>query len=135
MNSAYKNFLSDALYDFCVENGIEFADIAEAIDEQNRNGYIVSAHGDVIPCNEPNEYAYAAGAGCRIALAVDKATADMYNDYLDDKIDIDNIDKATINDLLEAWCIEINDEIANDSGSNGFMAKTLRRAAEHMGNR
>lgn len=35
--------------------------------------------------------------------------------------------------LLEAWCVEINDDLADDSGRDGLMGRTLHRVAYDMG--
>lgn len=127
MNKSYKRFLKMALSGICEEHEIDFADIEKAIDEQNANGYIEEPDGTRIPCREPNEYAYAVGEGCHIALALDRGTVEAYG------VDTENIDDASMDNLLEAWCVEINDDLADDSGHDGLMHRTLHRVAYDMG--
>lgn len=127
MNKAYKRFLETALSGICEEHGIDFADIEKAIDEQDGKRYIEEPDGTRIPCSEPNEYAYAVGEGCHIALALDRDTVEAYG------IDTENIDDTAMDGLLEDWCVEINDDLADDSGRDGLMGRTLRRVAYDMG--
>lgn len=127
MNKAYGRFLKMALSGICEEHGIDFADIEKAIDEQDANGYIEEPDGTQITVREPNEYAYAVGEGCHIALALDRGTAEAYG------IDTGNIDDASMDALLEVWCVEINDALADDSGRDGLMYRTLHRVAYDMG--
>lgn len=35
--------------------------------------------------------------------------------------------------MNKAWCVEINDDLADDSGSDGLMHRTLHRVAYDMG--
>lgn len=127
MNKAYKRFLKAALSGICEEHGIDFEDIEKAIDEQDEKRYIEEPDGTRIPCSEPNEYAYAVGEGCHIALALDRDTVEAYG------VDTDNIDDTSMDALLEAWCVEINDDLADDSGRDGLMSRTLHRVAYDMG--
>lgn len=127
MNKAYGRFLKMALSGICEEHGIDFADIEKAIDEQDANGYIEEPDGTQIPVREPNEYAYAVGEGCHIALALDRNVVEAYG------VDTGNIDETAMDNLLEAWCVEINDDLADDSGRDGFMYRTLHRVAYDMG--
>lgn len=127
MNKSYKRFLKMALSGICDEHGIDFADIEKAIDEQDGTRYIEEPDGTRIPCSEPNEYAYAVGEGCHIALALDRGTVEAYG------VDTENIDDASMDSLLEAWCVEINDDLADDSGRDGLMSRTLRSVAYDMG--
>lgn len=127
MNKAYKRFLETALSGICAEHGIDFADIEKAIDKQDANGYIEEPDGTRIPCSEPNEYAYAVGKGCHIALALDRGTVEAYG------VDTEDIDETAMDNLLEAWCVEINDDLADDSGRDGLMSRTLHRVAYDMG--
>ena len=118
MNKAYKRFLKMALSGICDEHGIDFADIEKAIDEQDGKGYIEEPDGTQIPVREPNEYAYAVGEGCHIALALDRNVVEAYG------VDTGNIDETAMDNLLEAWCVEISD---------GLMYRTLHRVAYDMG--
>lgn len=127
MNKSYKRFLKAALSGICEERGIDFADIEKAIDEQDGNGYVDEPDGTRTPCSEPNEYAYAVGEGCHIALALDRGTVEAYG------VDTENIDETAMDNLLEAWCVEINDDIADDSERDGLMHRTLHRVAYDMG--
>lgn len=127
MNKSYKRFLKAALSGICDEHGIDFADIEKAIDEQDGKQYIEEPDGTRIPCSEPNEYAYAVGEGCHIALALDRGTVEAYG------VDTENIDETAMDALLEAWCVEINDALAEDSGRDGLMSRTLHRVAYDMG--
>lgn len=127
MNKSYKRFLKAALSGICEEHGIDFADIEKAIDAQDGKRYIEEPDGTRIPCSEPNEYAYAVGEGCHIALVLDRDTVEAYG------IDTENIDDTAMDGLLEAWCVEINDDLADDSGRDGLMGRTLRRVAYDMG--
>lgn len=127
MNKAYKRFLETALSGICEEHGIDFADIEKAIDEQDGKRYIEEPDGTRITCSEPNEYAYAVGEGCHIALALDRDTVEAYD------VDTGDIDETVMDSLLEAWCVEINDKLADDSGRDGLMSRTLRRVAYDMG--
>lgn len=127
MNKAYKRFLKAALSGICDEHGIDFANVEKAIDEQSANGYIEEPDGTRTPCSEPNEYAYAVGEGCHIALALDRDTVEAYG------VDTENIDETAMDSLLEAWCVEINDAIADDSGCDGLMSRTLHCVAYDMG--
>lgn len=127
MNKAYKRFLEMALSGICEERGIDFADIEKAIDEQDGKGYVEEPDGTRIPCSEPNEYAYAVGEGCHIALVLDRGAVEAYG------VDTGNIDDTAMNSLLEAWCVEINDALADDSGRDGLMSRTLHRVAYDMG--
>lgn len=127
MNKAYRNFLETALSGICEEHRIDFADIEKAIDEQAGKRYIEEPDGTRIPCSEPNEYAYAVGEGCHIALALDRDTVEAYG------VDTENIDETAMDNLLEAWCVEINDDLADDSGRDGLMGRTLHRIAYDMG--
>lgn len=127
MNKAYKRFLKMALSGICDEHGIDFADIEKAIDEQDGKGYIEEPDGTQIPVREPNEYAYAVGEGCHIALALDRNVVEAYG------VDTGNIDETAMDNLLEAWCVEINDGLADDSGRDGLMYRTLHRVAYDMG--
>lgn len=127
MNKAYKRFLKMALSGICDEHGIDFADIEKAIDEQDGKGYIEEPDGTQIPVREPNEYAYAVGEGCHIALALDRNVVEAYG------VDTGNIDETAMDNLLEAWCVEINDDLADDSGRDGLMYRTLHRVAYDMG--
>ena len=127
MNKAYGRFLKMALSGICEEHGIDFADIEKAIDEQDANGYIEEPDGTQIPVREPNEYAYAVGEGCHIALALDRNVVEAYG------VDTGNIDETAMDNLLEAWCVEINDDLADDSGRDGLMFLTLHRVAYDMG--
>ena len=90
-------------------------------------GYVEEPDGARIPCSEPNEYAYAVGEGCHIALALDRGTVEAYG------VNTGNIDDASMDALLEAWCVEINDDLADDSGRDGLMSRTLHRVAYDMG--
>lgn len=127
MNKAYKRFLKMALSGICEEHEIDFADIEKVIDEQDGKGYVEEPDGTRIPCSEPNEYAYAVGEGCHIALALDRGTVEAYG------VDTENIDETAMDNLLEAWCVEINDTLADDSGHDGLMNRTLHRVAYDMG--
>lgn len=127
MNKSYKRFLETALSGICEEHGIDFSDIEKAIDEQDWKRYIEEPDGTRIPCGEPNEYAYAVGEGCHIALALDRGTVEAYG------VDTEKIGDASMDSLLEAWCVEINDALADDSGRDGLMSRTLRRVAHDMG--
>lgn len=127
MNKAYKRFLETALSGICAEHEIDFSEIEKAINEQDGKWYIEEPDGMRIPCSEPNEYAYAVGEGCHIALALDRSTVEAYG------IDTENIDETAMDSLLEAWCVEINDDLADDSGCDGLMSRTLRRVAYDMG--
>ena len=113
MNKAYQRFLKSALSDFCTEHRIAFSEILAAIDGK--------------ASEEPNEYAYAVGEGCHIALALDRPTVEAFG------LDTEKIDGQTMDSLLESWCVEINDAIADDSGNDGIMKRTLHRAAADMG--
>ena len=117
MNKAYKYFLETALSGICKEHGIDFSDIEEAIDKQDGKRYIEG----------PDEYAYAVGEGCHIALGLDRDTVEAYG------IDTGNIDDTAMDNLIEAWCVEINDDLADDSGRDGLMSRTLHRVAYGMG--
>lgn len=127
MNKAYGRFLKMALSGICKEHGIDFKDIERTIDEQDAKGYVVAPDGTRILCHEPSEYAYAVGEGCHIALALDRGTIEAYG------IDTENIDGASMDNLLEAWCLDINDELADDSGCDGLMSRSLARVASDMG--
>ena len=127
MNKAYGRFLKMALSGICEEHGIDFADIEKAIDKQDGKGYIEEPGGTRTPCSEPNEYAYAVGEGCHIALALDRETVEAYG------VETGNIDDASMDALLEVWCVEINDSLAEDSGRDGLMHRTLHRVAYDMG--
>ena len=127
MNKSYKRFLKAALSGIYEEHGIDFSEIEKAINEQDGKRYIEEPDGTRIPCSEPNEYAYAVGEGCHIALALDRGTVEAYG------VDTDNIDDASMDALLEAWCVEINDDLAADSGCDGLMSRTLHRVAYDMG--
>ena len=127
MNKSYKRFLKAALSGICEEHGIDFADIEKAIDEQDGKQYIEEPDWTRIPCSEPNEYAYAVGEGCHIALALDRGTIEAYG------VDKENLDATAMDNLLEAWCVEINDDLADDSGRDGLMHRTLQRVAYDMG--
>ena len=127
MNKAYGRFLKMALSGICEEHGIDFADIEKAIDKQDGKGYIEEPGGTRTPCSEPNEYAYAVGEGCHIALALDRETVEAYG------FDTGNIDDASMDALVEVWCVEINDSLAEDSGRDGLMHRTLHRVAYDMG--
>ena len=127
MNKAYKRFLKAALSGICEEHRIDFSEIEKAIDEQDGKWYVDEPNGTRIPCSEPNEYAYAVGEGCHIALALDRETVEALG------VNTENIDDASMDNLLETWCVEINDAIANDSGRDGLMSRTLHRVAYDMG--
>lgn len=127
MNKSYKRFLETALSGICEEHGIDFADIEKAVDEQDGKGYVEEPDGTRIPCSEPNEYAYAVGEGCHIALALDRDTVEAYG------VDTAKIGDKEMDSLLEAWCVEINDDLADDSGRDGLMHRTLSRVAHDMG--
>lgn len=127
MNKSYKRFLKAALSGICEEHGIDFSEVEKAIDEQDVNGYIEELDGTRAPCSEPNEYAYAVGEGCHIALAIDRSTVEAYG------VDTEDIDETAMDNLLEAWCVEINDDLADDSGHDGLMSRTLHRVAYDMG--
>lgn len=126
MNKSYKRFLETALSGICEEHGIDFADIEKAVDEQDGKGYVEEPDGTRIPCSEPNEYAYAVGEGCHIALALDRDVVEACG------IDTGNIDDTAMDNLLETWCVEINDDLANDRGRDGLLSRTLYRVAYDM---
>lgn len=60
-------------------------------------------------------------------MALDRSTVEAYG------VNTENIDETAMDSLLEAWCVEINDDLADDSGCDGLMSRTLRRVAYDMG--
>ena len=60
MNTAYKNFLNDALYDYCKANGIDLGDLIDHIEFRAAHPFTVSdGNGGKRTVAEPNAYEYA----------------------------------------------------------------------------
>lgn len=113
MNTAYKNFLNDALYDYCKANGIDLGDLIDHIEFRADYPFTVSdGNGGKRTVAEPNAYEYADAAGTYIITSLDSDSLAC------EDVDVEKLEKAfpgAVDKVLSNWCDELQEEINNAS--------------------
>ena len=113
MNTAYKNFLNDALYDYCKANGIDLGDLIDHIEFHADHPFTVSdGNGGKRTVSEPNAYEYSDAEGTYIITSLDSDSLAC------EDVDVEKLEKAfpgAVDKVLSNWCDELQNEINNAS--------------------
>lgn len=104
MNTAYKQFLKDALTDYCTTNGIDVDDIIEQVEFRAANPISVTdENGHQHWIIEPDAFTYAEASDTYIVSALDRDS--LRSEYIDVNA-IDENDPSAVSAILANWCDE-----------------------------
>lgn len=108
MNKAYKQFLKDALTDYCTTNGIDVDSIIGQVEFRAANPISVTdENGHRRWITEPDAFNYAEANDTYIVSALDR------NSLRSEDIDVDAIDESdptAVSSILANWCDECCEE-------------------------
>lgn len=111
MNTAYKNFLNDALSDYCNANGIDLGDLIDHIEFRADHPFTVSdGNGGKRTVAEPSAFEYADAAGTYIITSIDRNSLEC------EDVDVEKLEEkfpGAVDEVLSNWCDECQEEINN----------------------
>ena len=131
MNTAYKNFLNDALYDYCKANGIDLGDLIDHIEFRADHPFTVSdGNGGKCTVSEPSAFEYADAAGTYIITSLDRNSLEC------EDVDVEKLEEkfpGAVDEVLSNWCDECQEEINNASYDVLDWNANLERACSNAG--
>lgn len=111
MNAAYKNFLNDALSDYCNSNGIDLGDLIDHIEFRAAHPFTVSdGNGGKRTVSEPSAFEYADATGTYIITSLDRNSLEC------EDVDVEKLEEkfpGAVDEVLSNWCDECQEEINN----------------------